>query len=256
MPIKQKAILLILFSILVNNLFAQERNVVLIESFSETGCGFCAKEDSAYNALMRSKYDKVAVINYHCFYKLDTFYQYNKASDHRYLYYKLKGVPAGLINGLYPVKFSSYITFIKSELIDSLYSKPPQINFQVSYSPFSKNNSNGTKIKIKGTALKDIPLDSLSLFVVVTESNINHIERYKKKSVYGINEFDHIMREMLTGKEGKLIGKLEKGKTFSTSLTYTNNDATINFKETQVIVFLQDLTSGEVFGTTVSKHPY
>src|SRR6187549_2264384 len=81
---------------------AQNKNVVLIEEFTETGCGACSQYDSSFQALIKANEDKVALLNYHCFYQLDTFYTYYKACDQRYSVYKLSGYPSGAANGKLP----------------------------------------------------------------------------------------------------------------------------------------------------------
>ena len=57
---------------------AQSQSVVLVEHFTETGCGACMQNDSAFNAVINANPEKVIVISYHCFYANDPFYKYNK----------------------------------------------------------------------------------------------------------------------------------------------------------------------------------
>ena len=68
--------ILLLISISFYSLIAlsQTGRRVLVEEFSETGCGACAEYDSAFQVMTNANADKISVINYHCFYMLDTFF--------------------------------------------------------------------------------------------------------------------------------------------------------------------------------------
>ena len=232
---------------------AQNGSVVLIEEFSETGCGACAEYDSAFQSMTNANAEKIAVINYHCFYMLDTFYQYNKACDNRYMQYQLHGYPQAVANGMPGDSKSTHITGITPSLINTLYNKPPQFKFEVSTTPTTKNNKHSTNIKIKAKALKDIPVKDLRLFVAVTENNINHLERYKAKSVNGINEFSHILRAFLPTIDGTPLGELKTGKSKTIKVSFMNDDKEINFKEVRLVVFVQDYTTKEVLGAMVTN---
>ena len=244
---------------MVNTIYssAQVGSVVLVEEFSETGCGACAEYDSAFKAITNASSEKIAVINYHCFYMLDTFYQYNKACDQRYMFYKLNGFPQAMSNGLPGEGKSTHITGITSSHINSLYNKAPQFKFEISSTSTGKNKIHSTGIKVKVKALKDNPGKDLRLFIAVTENNINHFERYHAKSVYGINEFDHILRAFLPGVDGTPIGAQKTGKTKIVKASFTNDDKEINYKEVRLVVFVQDYITKEVLGAAVTKaHPF
>ena len=91
---------------------AQSGNMVLVEEFTETGCGACAEYDSSFQVFTNANADKIALINYHCFYALDTFYTYYKACDKRYNYYGASGYPSAMANGKEPGKGSSHLSYV------------------------------------------------------------------------------------------------------------------------------------------------
>ena len=236
---------------------AQTGSRVLIEEFTETGCGACAQYDSAFQALTNAYSDKVAVINYHCFYMLDTFYQYNKACDNRYLQYQLHGYPQAVANGMPGDLKSTHITGITRGHLDILYNQEPNYQFEITAQSTGKKDVHSTDIKVKVKALKDVPGKDLRLFIAVTENNINHFERYKSNAVNGINEFNHILRAFIPTIDGTPIGEIKAGKSATFKASFTNDDKEINYKEVQIVVFVQDYTSKEVLGTAVmNEHPF
>ena len=236
---------------------AQTGNIALIEEFTETGCGACAEYDSSFQALTNANADKVAVINYHCFYSLDTFYVYNKACDKRYGLYDLSGFPSAAANGMKPLPTSGHLSYINQSLINKLYNTTPQFKINISSNSANKDSTHITKIKVTTTALKDIPGKDLRLLIAITENNINHEKRYHAKSVNGVNEFNHILRSFLPDIEGSPIGDQKKGKTKTVKVTFTNDEKEMDYKEVRIVAFIQDAKTHEVLGTTVTKeHPF
>jgi len=236
---------------------AQTGNRVLIEEFTETGCGACAQYDSAFQALTNANADKVAVLNYHCYYSLDTFYTYNKACDGRYGLYDLTGFPSAAVNGKKPSATSGHLSYVNQSLIDKLHNTPRQFEIVIASKAENKGSNHSTKLTVTATALKDYPGDDLRLMVVATENNINHLERYNKKAVNGVNEFNHIVRAFIPNKEGTPIGEQINGKVNNVKLTFNNDDKEINFKEVRIVAFIQDIKTKEILGSAItSEHPF
>ncbi len=234
--------------------FAQTGNVVLIEVFSETGCGACAEYDSSFKALTDTNADKVAVISYHCFYSQDPFFTYNRTGDQRYAFYKIKdGFPTAMVNGKKAGETSAHLYFVKAPVIQTMYNQPAQFNLDVRCVRSKKNNLNTAELKLKVTALKENPSKDLRLFVVATENNIDYKERYHSTTSNGLNTFNHIMRAMLPDTNGIVISPQTIGKVNKAIISYTNDDKEIHFNEVQFIVFVQDIVSKEVLGATVVK---
>src|SRR5687767_4961989 len=110
---------------------AQTGRIILIEEFVETACSACAQYDSAFQAVTNGNADKVAVINFHCHYRLDPFYTFNKACDERYEEYKLSGFPCAMMNGRNPVPSSSHMSYVTQLRIDALYNQPALFKFDI-----------------------------------------------------------------------------------------------------------------------------
>jgi len=237
--------------------FAQTGRVVLIEEFVETACSACAQYDSAFHVITDINADKVAVINFHCHYRLDPFYTFNKACDERYKEYELSGFPCAMMNGKKPISSSAHISYVNQSRIDAQYNQQPLFKFDIKTTSTSEGEAHSADIEVTAQTLVDNLSKDLSLYVVVTESNINYEDRYGSKSVNGINEFHHIMRAMLPGPSGTLIGSQAKGNVSQVNVSFTNDDEEINYEEVRVVAFIQDRGTKEVLGAAVTKeHPF
>jgi hypothetical protein len=157
-----------------------------------------------------------------------------------------------MMNGKQPVPASSHLSYVNSARINALYNQPPLFNIVVKCKPVPEGG-NSIKINVNVTPLEDIPNENLRVHVVITENNIDYEKRYGKKSVNGVNEFNHIMRAMLPDAQGIPIAPQKKGIKTTTSVDYTNDDKEINFKEVRIVVFVQDETTKEVLGAVVTK---
>ena len=249
-----KKIFLIGIVFIVYSICAVAQNVVLVEQFTETGCGACSQYDSAFNAITNRNADKVAVINYHCFYVLDTFNLFNKGGSDRNNFYSFnQGFPSAAVNGKMPRPNYAHVAYVNEQVITDQFNRPPQFNFEIVCTPAAKGSVHQATINIKATALKYIPVKDLRLFVAVTENNINYEQRYHTKSVNGINEFQHIFRAMLPDMNGTLIGSQSNGQKNKVKLTFTNDDREMNYKEVRLVVFVQDYETKEVLGSAVMK---
>lgn len=233
---------------------ANAQSVVLIEHFTETGCGACSQYDSTFNVLIKANTGKIAVINYHCFYSGDDFYKFNKGGDQRYNFYKItEGYPTAMVNGKKPSNSSAHLSYINANKINSIYNVPEKFKFQINVTPTGKGNVHSADINVTASSLINDQNKNLRLFVVAVENKINYKERYKQAAVNGINDFSNIFRAMLPDTNGIAIGVQTTGKINTAKVSYTNNDKEINFKEVQFIAFIQDINTKEVLGTVISN---
>lgn len=237
---------------------AQTKNVVLIEEFTETGCGACSQYDSSFQAMTNANADKVAVINYHCFYTEDPFFKYNKTGDQRYAFYGIKdGFPSVMMNGKKPGVTTAHMHYATEAVINKMAAQPAQFKFEIISKSTGKGTIHSANVQVKATALKNIPSKDLRLFVVATENNINYKERYHSTAVNGINNFNHIIRAMLPDTKGISMGSQIAGDEFKAKVSYINDDKEINFKEVQFVVFIQDVVTKEVLGAAVlNENPF
>ena len=237
---------------------AQTTNVVLIEEFTETGCGACSQYDSSFQALTNANADKVAVINYHCFYTGDPFFAYNKTGDQRYNFYGIKdGFPSVMMNGKKAGSTSAHMHYVNQRGIDAMYNMPAQFKFDIQYKSTGKGAVHSADIKVAATALKDNASTNLRLFVVSTENNIDYKERFKSMAVNGINDFNHILRAILPDTNGIVLSAQITGNVNNAKVSLINDDKEINYKEVQIVVFIQDIITKEILGAaTLKESPF
>ena len=253
------AVLLCIFANFNSYAQSQTGNVVLIEEFTETGCGACSQYDSAFQALTNFNADKVTVLNYHCFYQLDTFYTYNRSCDSRYSFYQITdGYPTVMVNGKRPGGGkSAHMARVNQQVINTTYNVPPQFKLEISSEATDKNNPHSISIKVKATSLINNPSKDLKVFVAVTENNINYFERYHAKTPNGIEKFNHIIRAMLPDTGATAIGVQKIGKVNQIKVSYINDDKAIDFKEVRLVAFVQDMNTREILGTVVTtENPF
>ena len=153
---KRNILTTLLFSLPTLFAFAQTNNVVLIEEFTETGCGACSQYDSSYQVLTNANADKVAVLNYHCFYSEDPFTKYTKAGDQRYAFYQIKdGFPSAMVNGKKPGITSAHLLYVNAPLINRTYNQPAQFKIEVKSVSTGKGTAHIAAIEVNATSLKD-----------------------------------------------------------------------------------------------------
>ena len=93
------ASLLMLISLKIN---AQNERILLLESFTNTGCGPCAMYNPGMDALIAANPDKVVAIKYHVNWpsSADPMYLHNTSENgNRVSYYGVNSVPHVVVDG-------------------------------------------------------------------------------------------------------------------------------------------------------------
>ena len=91
---------MMLFSLKVS---AQNERVLLFECFTNTGCGPCAQQNPALDALINANADRVAAIKYHMSWPSanDPMYLHNTTdNDARRGVYNVNSVPHTVVDGI------------------------------------------------------------------------------------------------------------------------------------------------------------
>ena len=98
--------LLLIFALFMglSSLFAQEqKQLALVEEFTNTSCGPCAGFAPYLDAALRKNSDKCVAIKYHVSFPdpADKFYRCDPQNfDARRFYYNVNGVPSWYVNGV------------------------------------------------------------------------------------------------------------------------------------------------------------
>lgn len=238
---KKYSLLLLVFLMTAITGSAQNRRLVLIEEFTNTGCGPCASWSPLLDSCINYRLGDVIAIKYHSVYpeNTDPFYLENKeAQQAKVDYYNVTGVPTTFVNGI-ELTNRSYAA-LSSAITYCLTDQPTSFNLTIEKSLV------GQQLTAKATLtteITDFGTRDLRLHVVAIEE---HLERVCSN---GETELNYTMRSMLTSPEGeKVVEQLSPQQPFVFS-----GECNIShfYSENQlgVVAFLQDHKTHEVLAT-------
>lgn len=214
---------------------AEDRRTILLEEFSNVGCGPCAELAPHLDSLLHARLGEVVGIQYHVWWpdRNDEFYLNEKESqDARVSFYGVTAAPTVIING---VETMSRIDIIEDEINRQLET-PPQISLDL-----TTDNVNGhLTAKVAAEALTDINSPNLRLHIAVIEESA--------KSSEGTH-YTNIFRKMLPDDEGF---SLPESMTTGDKTEYTAEwDIAGLYDESQlaVIAFVQDSQTHKILQT-------
>ena len=218
---------------------AQNR-IVLVEEFTNTGCGPCASWSPELDAVIENRLGDCVAIKYHSNYpnRNDEFYNYDSDTQQkRHDFYEVDGVPATFVNG---EKLYFRTSSCLDETITQQMTQPER--FSLTLSKGIENYRMSVQANL--TPLQEIESGtSLRLFVAAIEEHIYPSEPYPN----GETSLHYTMRKMFTGGDGIQISDdgLHAGQVYSYGALWE-----IDFcdDETQlgVVAFLQDIDTKEV----------
>lgn len=218
---------------------AQNR-IVLVEEFTNTGCGPCASWSPELDAVIENRLGDCVAIKYHSNYpnRNDEFYNYDSDTQQkRHDFYEVDGVPATFVNG---EKLYFRTSSCLDETITQQMAQPER--FSLTLSKGIENYRMSVQANL--TPLQEIESGtSLRLFVAAIEEHIYPSEPYPN----GETSLHYTMRKMFTGGDGIQISDdgLHASQVYSYGALWE-----IDFcdDETQlgVVAFLQDIDTKEV----------
>ena len=230
------ASIMMLFSLRAN---AQNQRVLLLESFTNTGCGPCAAYNPAMDALIANNADKIAAIKYHVNWpsSADPMYLHNTADNgSRTSYYNVTGVPEVVIDGNH---FSGNPNQVTQSIIDQLYAIQSPMEMRLTYDVNETDNT--ITIHVMGRASIDIE-NELKLHVGVIEREIHFSSA---PGPNGERDFYSVMKKLLPNATGQSLGALKANDYFA--YTYTWELANIyNMDQLDAIAWVQSSGTKEV----------
>lgn len=233
----KKSVLLFALSCLVFITYGQQvaRNMVVVEVGTGTWCQYCPGAAMGCDDLLANGY-QVAIVKYH---SGDSYA--NTYSNARVSYYGVPGFPTAYFDGQnavvggsntqsmfpqYSVKVNQRMAVLSSFTIDLEGTHQCLTSFtaNITVNKVAANNST-----------------NLRLHAVLTET---HIPEFWQ----GMNEVHHVARLMVPNQNGTTLN-FSGGNTQSVSLQFAL-DPTWVFEECELVVFLQDQTTKEIFQAT------
>ncbi len=238
---KRKSFILLL---LLSPLFvlAQQKRLVLVEEFTNTGCGPCASWSPELDSCINYRLGDCIAIKYHSSFpnSSDEFFLYDKDTQSKKVeFYQVTGVPATFIDGneLFNRGFATLHDAISWSL-----EQPVKTDVSVS---MQLGTDHVVKASVTVKPVADLSNPNLRLFVAVVEEHIESAVPFPN----GEHELNYTMRKMLTGGAGHDLGPmLSAAQTYSYEGSWTA-DFCDNEKELGVVAFVQDITTREVLGT-------
>ena len=218
--------------------------VALVEQVTSASCGPCASQNPAFRTLLNNNLENVAIIKYQRGGGgyLDPMWSFNPTQvDSRITgYYGTYSFPQAWINGTY---YGSP-NMINQADIDDEMSSPAWWDIDISQALNEAQDELSVSVNFK--ALRDFQESTdayLRGFVVVIEDEVN----YSSPPGYNSEKnFYWVMRKMLTGTSGAIMGKQLEGEETAFDFTYHIDLSKIDPSRLRVIAFVQTLTTKEV----------
>lgn len=228
--------IIILFGIFTS--LVGQTKLVLVEQFSNVGCGPCAKFSPYLDSLLMVRQGEVVSIRYHVNWPSedDPFYLNEKAAqDKRIAYYKITGVPSIIVDGeIIPATISTVSEKVDAEM-------KTESAFKLNIASATENNKLNLKVGV--TPLNNMQSEKIRLFIAVVEEEIN----LDKPSLNGEKHYYNILRKMLPGGDGYAFSgdfMQNEEKSFETSWDI---QGFLDMKQLGIIAFMQNIENGKIY---------
>lgn len=237
----KKMIMAVLAMIMTLTVNAQKR-LVLIEEFTNTGCGPCASWSPLLDSCIHYRLGDCIAIKYHSRFPLatDEFYCYDPESHQAKVdYYQVTGVPATFVDG---VELGDRTFAFLNTAISYCREQPAAADIHVS----KQLNNHLLKVKASFKPYSDMVSSNVRLNVVVIEEHIASNIPWNN----GEKELNYTMRKMLTPTNGYQLEET----TLKADTEYSiEREWTIDFmddeRELGVVAFLQDINTRQILAT-------
>ncbi|MCR4919028.1 MAG: Omp28-related outer membrane protein [Prevotella sp.] len=220
-----------------------QKPLVLIEEFTNTGCGPCASWSPLLDATIDYHLGQCIAIKYHGNYPNpnDPFYLENKeALDRRIAYYHITAYPTTLVGG---TEIAERSQAFMSSAIEYCLQQPERFSLTVSKSVTDQQLTVHTTL----TPYADTASDGLRLFVAAIEEHLVPQAPYPN----GETEANYTMRKMLSAADGDIVAltPLTAGQSYTAdydcAVDFMNDEAQMG-----IVAFVQDIATKEIVATS------
>ena len=231
------ASLMMLFSLKTN---AQNERILLFECFTNTGCGPCAQQNPALDALIDANADRVAAIKYHMSWPsaTDPMYLHNTAdNDSRKGVYGVNAVPHTVVDG---IRFGSTPNGLSQNMVNNWLNIESPFEMRLSYE--IDQTANTITVHVMGRSSASIQ-GNVRLYVGVIEKAIHF---NSAPGPNGEKDFYSVMKKLLPAASGTYIGDVEPGDYFA--YTFSWELANIyDMSKLDAIAWIQNQGTKEVY---------
>ena len=233
--------------LLVQTLVFGQNRLVLVEEFTNTGCGPCASWSPILDSAIHYRLGDCIAIKYHSHFpnRNDEFFNYQPdAHQARVDFYSVSAVPTTLINGQ---ELGERSFAMMNTAISYCQQQPALFEMNVS----KQLNDHQLSVSVAGAKAaggysemtEEPDLSQLRLFVAVIEEHIVSATPYPN----GERELNYTMRKMLTPADGQVLN----ASTFDYSAEW-DIDFFDDLDELGVVAFVQNVDTKEVVATAYS----
>ena len=230
------ASLLVLISL---SMHAQNERVLLFECFTNTGCGPCAQQNPALDALISANADHIAAIKYHMSWPSanDPMYLHNTVDNNaRKGVYNVNSVPHTVVDG---IRFANVPSGLNQNAVNNWLNITSPYEMRLTY---EVDETTGTiTVHVMGRVSEAIT-GSLKLYVGVIEREIHF---NSAPGPNGERDFYSVMKKLLPNAGGTTIGNVEAGDYFAYSFTWEYENV-YNVDQLDAIAWIQNPNSKEV----------
>ena len=236
---KRVFVLLLAFLPFLPLYVSAQNRLVLVEEFTNTGCGPCASWSPVLDSVIHYRLGDCIAIKYHSGYpdRNDPFYLYDReAHQAKVDFYQVTGVPTTFVDG-YEVPDRSFAGM--NTAITMCLQRPMTYDLTIEKQLLGRHLSATVSL----TPLADTQSDNLRLFVAAIEERIVAATPYPN----GETELNYTMRKMLTSPQGApLMGLSEQVS------TEWDIDFFDDLKQLGVVAYVQDISTREIMATAYS----
>ena len=228
---------------------AQNERVLLFECFTNTGCGPCAQQNPALDALISNNGDRIAAIKYHMSWPAsnDPMYLHNTAdNDARRGVYSINAVPHTVVDG---IRFSNQPGYLNQSSVNNWLAIESPLELRLSYELDQTNNV--ITVHVMGRASRDIE-GNCKLYVGVIEKEI-HFNSAPGSN--GERDFYSVMKKLLPSATGTFIGEMKEGDYFAYTFSWEWANV-YNVDQLDAIAWIQNQNSKEVYQACRSSQSF
>ena len=221
---------------------AQQR-LVLVEEFTNTGCGPCASWSPLLDSCINYRLGECIAIKYHAGYpnRDDEYYLNDRESQQTRLeFYKVSGVPATFIDGQ---ELGTRSFGFLNNAISYCREQPAKYALSVNKTLVDNQLTASVELERLTEDGNDVDVSQLRLFVAVIEEHIVVATPFPN----GENELWYTMRKMLTPADGYALTPATDSYRVEWTVEHFDDMSKLG-----VVAFIQDMETKEILATAYS----
>ena len=238
-----KRIVYLLLACVTAMAVSAQTRLVLVEEFTNTGCGPCASWSPVLDSCINYRLGDCIAIKYHSGFpdRNDIYYVYDKeAHQAKVDFYHITGVPTTIIDGQ---EMTDRSFALLENAISWCMMQPEKCGVSVS------KTLDGNLLSVKATVTPYYNIEAAShvrLFVAAIEEHIESLLPYSN----GETELNYTMRKMITPVDGYQLaeGALAANEVYTFDGQW-DIDFFDNLSELGVVAYVQDMDTKEILAT-------